>query len=160
MTANFGSWAGTLRGRVEKSHVSELSPSADSELHNGPESCYVVDAVDALLRDDLVGARMALIQGADLCGWPAVAHRLDVAGRALALDAGVWSGDRDEILVLPDLDTSAWAGPTAEDDAFKLLGRWAAPEPSGDLPSEMVWSSLALVTWFVDRAGYPAEVVV
>lgn len=139
--------------------MSELSGSS-SRLLNGPESSYVVAAIDALLRHDRVGARVALLDGAEVAGWEAIAHRLDVAGRALAVDAGLRSeDDTDEIVLLPDLDTSSWvAGDDRE--AGAVLTRWSSPGSGDPLPAELVWSSLAVVAWLVDRAGYPAQVVV
>ena len=139
--------------------MSELSQGVELPLRNGPESCHVVDAIDALLREDVTAARAALIAGAEECGWPAVAHRLDVAGRALALDAGMRSGGDDTIVVLPDLDTTGWLRPAAQ-DAPTILDRWASSDLEGELPADLVWSSLALVAWLVDRAGYPAQVIV
>ena len=102
--------------------VSELSTSGvptsvrPTLLANGPESRFVVEAIDALLRSDVVAARLALIEGADALGWPAIAHRLDVAGHALAFDAGFCS-DRDadnSVLLLPGVDTSQWNAVSAE----------------------------------------------
>ena len=139
--------------------MSELSGSADS-LSNGPESRFVVEAVDALLTGDVTRARAALIEAAGVASWEAVAHRLDVVGRALALDAGLSSGDGDdEIVLLPDLDTSSWVAGNATDAAV-LLSRWSSAEAGDELSNDLVWPSLAVVAWLVDRAGYPAQVVV
>ena len=45
--------------------------------------------------------------------------------------------------------------------AHDLLARWChGLDEVDDLPVDEVWPSLALVAWLVDRAGYPAEVVV
>jgi hypothetical protein len=138
--------------------VSELSGSADS-LSNGPESPFVVEAVDAVLTGDVTRARASLIAAADAASWEAVAHRLDVVGRALALDAGLSSDDDDEIVLLPDLDTSSWVAGSAADAAV-LLSRWSNADTADELSTDLVWPSLAVVAWLVDRAGYPAQVVV
>ena len=139
--------------------MSELSGSAGS-LTNGPESPFVVDAVDAVLTGDANRARAALIEAAEVASWEAVAHRLDVVGRALALDAGLSSDDAgDEIVLLPDLDTSSWIAGNASDAAV-LLSRWSSAEARDELSTDLVWPSLAVVAWLVDRAGYPAQVVV
>lgn len=138
--------------------MSELSASADS-LTNGPESPFVVDAVDAVLTGDATRARAALIEAAEVASWEAVAHRLDVVGRALALDAGLSDDTGDDIVLLPDLDTSSWVGGDAT-DAAALLRRWSSAEAGDDLSTDLVWPSLAIVAWLVDRAGYPAQVVV
>ena len=137
-----------------------MSGSTSMPLHNGPESSYVIDAVDAMLRRDVVAARLALIAGAEATGWEAIAHRLEVAGRALAVDAGLRDGhDADHIVLLPDLDTSSWS--QVRHDAADVLSRWIADEPDADEAAvDRVWSALALVTWLVDRAGYPPQVVV
>lgn len=147
--------------------VSEMSGSASTPLENGPETPFVVEAVDALLRSDVVAARLALIEGADATSWAAIAHRLDVAGHALAVDAGLQApstddsedSGEDEIVLLPGLDTSSWALGQG-DAAAELIARWRTDDESTDIPLEQVWSTLVLVSWFVDRAGFPAEVVV
>lgn len=154
-------------GAANTDCVSEMSGSASSPLENGPETPFVVEAVDALLRSDVVAARLALIEGAEATSWSAIAHRLDVAGHALAVDAGLRvpdahdddrSGD-DEILLLPGLDTSSWAADQGN-TAAELIARWTTDDEPAELPLEQVWSTLVLVTWMVERAGFPAEVVV
>lgn len=136
-----------------------MSGSASSPLENGPETPYVVAAIDALLRADVVGARLALIDGAEATSWEAVAHRLDVAGHALAIDAGLEIPRSDDVVLLPGLDTSSWAE-HHDDGAVALLARWTDGVGSGGIPLDHLWPSLSLVAWLVDRAGYPAEVVV
>ena len=137
---------------------------------SGPETPYVVDALDHLLRGDRVAARVALLEGAEVAGWRAIAHRLDVAGRALAVDAGLWdppdrsgggSARRGDIVVLPGLDTSSgFAGGLDDDDAAaaEVIDRWTSGVGSS-LPLDRIWPSLTVVAWLVDRAGYPPEVV-
>jgi hypothetical protein len=141
-----------------------MSGSTASPLENGPETPFVVEAVDALLRSDVVAARLALIEGAEATSWAAIAHRLDVAGHALAVDAGLHvpaddDPGRDEILLLPGLDTSSWAADEGSAVAG-LIARWTTDDQPADLPLEQVWSTLVVVSWMVERAGFPAEVVV
>ncbi|WP_436794344.1 hypothetical protein [Actinospongicola halichondriae] len=137
-----------------------MSDSDEVVLENGPESRFVVQAIDAILRADIVSARLALIDAADLVGWAAVAHRLDVVGHALAADAGMTEGSvPDEIDLVPEVIASTLASSTT--GTHDLLARWCHGVDDVDaLPLDEVWPSLALVAWMVDRAGYPAEVVV
>ncbi|MDE0801767.1 MAG: hypothetical protein OSA99_00445 [Acidimicrobiales bacterium] len=137
-----------------------MSESSGEGLANGPESAYVVKSIDAILGGDMITARMALIDAADLVGWPAVAHRLDVVGRALTTDAGMTEATvPDEIDLEPEVIASTIEA--ADRGVHELLARWChGIEEVGDLPVDEVWPSLALVAWLVDRAGFPAEVVV
>lgn len=137
-----------------------MSDSDDESLANGPESSYVVRAIDAILREDIVSARMALIEAADLVGWAAVAHRLDVVGHALATDAGMTADTVPiEIDLVPEVLASTMKA--SEAGAHDLLARWCHGIDDVDaLPLDEVWPSLALVAWLVDQAGFPAEVVV
>jgi hypothetical protein len=132
----------------------------DDVLENGPESRYVVRAIDAILQDDVVAARIALIDAADEAGWPAVAHRLDVVGHALLADAGMTLETiPPEIDLVPEVIAATVESSGA--GAHELLARWChGTDEVDDLPLDEVWPSLALVAWLVDRAGYPAEVVV
>lgn len=152
---------------TSSSTTDESAPG--SPLANGPESRFVVEAIDAILRDDVVAARVALIEAAHLVGWPAVAHRLDVAGRALAVDAGFDGPDlahpervdafpsHDPDLDLAELDSMARDhGASHASDVYE---RWSAGADD-DLPVAEVWASLNVVAWLVAQAGYPAEVVV
>ncbi len=147
-----------------------MSGSAFSSLASGPETPFVVDAVAGLLRGDRVAARIALLEGAEVAGWSAIAHRLDIAGRALAIDAGLWdppgpagngSAQRGDIVVLPGLDTSSGftdgvGAPVAA--AAEVIHLWTTGDGSA-LPLDRIWPSLTVVAWLVERAGYPPEVV-
>lgn len=155
--------------------MTDLSTPAAAPLVNGPESTFVVTAVDALLRNDVIGARMALIEGAGVHGWGAIAHRLDVVGHALAIDAGLGRtpdrrpdaagslgepvDDTDVVVLLPDVDTSKWTDSDV-DTAHELMTRWSNQIRDDALPVDRVWSSLAVVAWLVEQAGYPPQVVV
>lgn len=143
-----------------RSDVSGMSDSDDVVLENGPESRFVVRAVDAILRGEVLDARIALIEAAELVGWPAIAHRLDVVGHALLADAGM---TEDTIPAEVDLVPGVIAATVEASGtgAHDLLARWChGLDEIDDLPVDEVWPSLALVAWLVDRAGYPAEVVV
>lgn len=137
-----------------------MSGSDDDVLENGPESRYVVRAIDAILQADIVRARMALIEAADEVGWLAVAHRLDVVGHALLADSGMTADTiPDEIDIEPAVIAATLE--TSHAGAHELLARWChGTDEVDDLPIDEVWPSLALVAWLVDRAGFPAEVVV
>lgn len=132
-------------------------------LPSGPESRHVVEAVDFLLGGDVARARAALIDGAEHVGWDAVAHRIDVAGRALAFDACTDFGDEGGAFRLV-AEVNAWSDDATVDlvDVPQILDRWCEP-PGPDAqstPSHQVWTALALLSWLVERAGYPAQVVV
>lgn len=148
--------------RGESPVVSDSSEPGDVTFTNGPESPFVVDAIDAMLRDDLTAARDALLRAADVAGWRAVAHRIDVAGRALTLDAG-YTPDTvpEELDLVPEVIATTLRRTDA--DVPELLGRWCEPDTQTTATSpsvEAVWPSLAMLAWLVDQAGFPAEVVV
>lgn len=139
--------------------MSELSDDQRTALTNGPESPYVVDAIDSLLRGDVTAARLALIEGAEISSWAAIGHRLDVVGRALTADAGITLATvPDEVDLVPDVLATTVDHVDAE--VPSLLARWCIVDPPVALPITDIWPSLAVVAWMVSRAGYPAEVVV
>ncbi len=139
--------------------------ASDATLVNGPESGHVVDAVGALLDGRTWEAREALRTGAESSSWAAVLHRLDVAGRALVSDAAADEGADEVVAAL-----AATEGTTPADR--DLLVRWRDGDgiaASIDLLNDEVeltddhdraWHALGLLAWLVDRAGFPAEVVV
>lgn len=144
------------------SDLSDREPPADHAIAVGPESLHVIDAVDALLRGHAAEARAALTEGAEAVGWPAIGHRVDVAGRALALDACTEFGDdRGPFRLVAEVN--AWTDQDTIDlvDVPEVLDRWcASPLGAGeDTPSHQMWTALALLAWLVERSGYPAEVV-
>lgn len=124
----------------------------------------MVDSVDSLLRGDVRAARATLIAGGEAVGWEAIGHRLDVVGRALAFDACNDFGDETGAFRLV-AEVNAWSDDTTIDliDVPDILDRWCEPVRDGEppsTPSHQIWTALALVSWLVERAGYPAEVVV
>lgn len=140
-------------------------------LASGPESRFVVDALDAVLDGDGPAAHAGLAEGASVTSWADVLHRLDVAGRALALDA-----DLD-----PD-DASSWVAHVAAlagtagvdplpDGTADVLAAWCrgrgvpvaidlttgqvdhGPEP------DRAWAAALVLAWLVERSGFPPQVV-
>ena len=133
----------------EPSPVSDLSDAR--ALVNGPESRFVIEALEALEDGDDALAEASLAAGAVATSWAAVLRRLDVAGRALLADD-------------PDATQQAPVGVVIE--------RWAAGEgvpASVDLTTgavdartdaERAWDGLAALGWLVARSGFPPQVVV
>ena len=140
-------------------------------LASGPESRFVVDAVGSILDGDGDAGRELLIAGAHVTSWAAVLHRLDVAGRALTLDAA-----------LVPADTAVWSehvaalAASAHVDPLPsgipdVLGAWSRNEGvpvAIDLRSEAVdlspedtrvWAAGLVLAWLVERSGFPPQVV-
>jgi len=140
-------------------------------LASGPESHHVVDALGAILDGEGEAARLHLEVGATVTSWATMLHRLDVAGRALALDAGLAPAD---------------AGPCALEVAFLAIGAGVRRLPAGIQDALAAWSrgeglpatvdlateqidlvpddqralgACLAVAWLVDRAGFPPQVV-
>ena len=127
----------------ETSHVSELSPStpapadafSTTDTHRSPERAHLVTAIGAILVDDPLGAAVALQAALDASSWDSVGHRIEVAIRALTIDA----------------DLEPWRGPRSESDfaaTDDVDERWAS-----------LWSDTHSVANLVARAGYPPEVL-
>jgi hypothetical protein len=140
-------------------------------LASGPESRFVVDALDSVLDGDGTSALAELVAGARATSWADVLHRLDVAGRALALDAALASSD-----------AAAWA----EQIALLAVGAGVDPLPGGTtdilaawcrgdgLPvavdltngevdavpeTDRAWAAALVLAWLVQRSGFPPQVV-
>lgn len=132
-------------------------------LLNGPESRFVVEAIEAVLDGDLDAAVHLIGDGADRTSPATMAHRLDVAGRALARD-DLTEGRSDQPLALPGIELPA----TAE----RIWHAWAdgrGLEASVDLLDDQVSSvdvgdqlvdALLVLTALVERSGFPPQVVV
>lgn len=137
----------------------------------GPESRHVVDALGSLLDGDGAHGRRHLRQGAARTSWAAMLHRLDVAGRALALDAG-----------LSPADAGSWAREAAELGAAagvdpvpagieQVLDAWSrghglpvsvdleSREVDGMPDEERAFGACLALAWLVDRSGFPPQVV-
>jgi len=151
------------------SDVTDLSDVG--RLASGPESHHVIDALGAVLDGDGGAGRRHLEIGAVVTSWAAVLHRLDVAGRALALDAGLSPADAAPSAVEVGA-LAARAGidplPAGIEDALDAWSRGLGVPASIDLAAEQVdlvpeeeralGACLALA-WLVDRAGFPPQVV-
>ncbi|MFP5321080.1 MAG: hypothetical protein ACLGIC_04450 [Acidimicrobiia bacterium] len=139
-------------------------------LASGPESRYVVDALGHILDGSATAGRASLDAGAALTSWAAILRRLDVAGRALALDAG-----------LDPLDSARWARQVAAlaaaascetpECVAEVLAAWSAGiglPVAIDLVADAVdavaeddraFAACLVLAWLVDVSGFPPQVV-
>jgi hypothetical protein len=140
-------------------------------LASGRESRFVVDALTSVLDGQGATAQAQLLAGAEATSWTDVLHRLDVAGRALALDAALTPFD-----VPVSVDQVAALASTAGVDrlpagAAAVLGAWSRghglPVPI-DLTIDRVdtspetdcaWAAALVLAWLVGRSGFPPQVV-
>lgn len=140
-------------------------------LTSGPESRFVVDALSSVLDGQGPAGRDELVAGAGATSWAAVLHRLDVAGRALVLDAGLTAADvpaaavrvaalaaTSGVDVLPsgtDAVLAAWSqGVGVPVDIDLTTGQVdAAPE------ADRAWSAALVLAWLIERSGYPPQVI-
>lgn len=131
---------------------------SDSEaLVRGPESRLVIEAVDALLHDDIGAAGTIVRQGRDHVGWQALGHRLDVAGRNLVVDAGLSVDGPGVVDALPELIGCRWIESRELYWVSAVLATWCE---GGSVADDQLWPGLLALSWLVERAGFPAEVVV
>lgn len=142
-----------------------------SALASGPESRYVVDALDSVLDHRCADARRELQAGADTTSWADVLHRLDVAGRALAFDAAIAPCDlpTDSVRVatlaatcgvdpLPsgtDRILEAWC----RGDGVPVTVDLTTGEVDAEPEADRAWAATLVLTWLVDRSGFPPQVV-
>jgi hypothetical protein len=147
-----------------------MSGSAGA-LASGPESRYVVDALTGLLDGSPRAASAQLGAGASATSWASVLHRLDVAGRALALDAGLMPADAPATA----LRVAALAAATGVDplpaSIDGVVAAWTRGEGipvSVDLSGgavdtlpddERAFGACLVLAHLVDQAGYPPQVV-
>jgi hypothetical protein len=150
--------------------VTEMS-DVGGAITSGPESRYVIDAVGSVLDGIAAGGHDCLAAGAAATSWAAVLHRLDVAGRALALDAGIAPADAPSLAAdVASLALAAHADPTP-DGLDEVLAAWSGgrgiPVPV-DLTSgavdpvaedERAFAGCLVLAWLVDRSGFPPQVV-
>lgn len=150
--------------------VTDLSGTGGT-LAGGPESRFVVDAIGHVLDGSGTAGRASLGAGAARTSWAAVLHRLDVAGRALALDAGLDPTDagRWSLQVAATADAAGCDVPEGVD---AVLTAWSAGEGvpvAIDLLADSVhhlpeddraFAACLVVAWLVDVSGYPPEVVI
>lgn len=150
--------------------VTDMS-DAGGTLASGPESRFVVDALDAVLAGAGDVGRRHLADGASATGWAAVLHRLDVAGRALSLDAGLRPADAPACAA-EVADLAAGSGVRSlPAGVAEVLAAWSrgrgVPVPidllegSIDVVPEQDRAEAACLAlaWLVDRSGFPPQVV-
>ena len=140
-------------------------------LASGPESGFVVGALDSVLDGRCADARGQLVAGADVTSWADVLHRLDVAGRALAFDAALQPCDREsDAAHVAALAASCGVDPLPV-GTTAILDAWcqgagvpvdidlttgevdAVPEP------DRAWAATLVLAWLVERSGFPPQVV-
>lgn len=150
--------------------VTDLSDPGGT-LASGPESRFVVDALAALLDGRSEAGIAQLRAGAGATSWAAVLHRLDVAGRALTLDAGMAPSDaRASTAQVAALASAAGIDPLPA-GIDEVLAAWSRGDgvpvpidlPAGEVdvvPEDVraLGACLALA-WLVERSGFPPEVV-
>ena len=154
----------------EPCDVTEMSDTGGA-LVSAPESRFVVDALGSVLEGDAAASRASLAEGAEATSWAAVLRRLDVAGRALTLDAAIapsgaraWSAHVAALAAGAGIDPLpsgtvdvlvAWSRgegvPVQIDLTTDQVG--AAPE------SESAWVAVLVLACLVDRSGFPPQVV-
>lgn len=140
-------------------------------LASGPESHFVVDALGSLLDGQVAVASGHLAAGAAATSWAAVLHRLDVAGRALTLDASLLPADAATTAVrVAALAASAGVDPLPSgiDEVVAAWTRGDGVPVSVDLPAGSVdvvredaraLGACLVLAWLVDHGGYPPQVV-
>ncbi|MFP5578459.1 MAG: hypothetical protein ACLGIZ_09500 [Acidimicrobiia bacterium] len=146
-------------------------PETSGALASGPESPFVVDALDSLLDGRGADARRQLGAGAAATSWADVLHRLDVAGRALALDAALEGCDAGvDAARVAALAASCGVDPLPSGTAH-ILDAWCrgdgvpvtvdltADELDAEPESERAWAATVVLSWLVDRSGFPPQVV-
>lgn len=107
--------------------------SEDGSSVSAPARVHLVAAVGAVLDDDPLGAAIALQDAVDASSWEVVEGRVDVALRALRLDA----------------ELEPWRGPLDDVDHVRVgSSRWSS-----------LWRGVHVVAALARRAGYPPEVV-
>ncbi len=143
----------------------------EGALASGPESRYVVDALSSVRDGHAPDGRNELVAGAHATSWAAVLHRLDVAGRALVLDAGLTPADvpAGAVQVAALATTSGVASLPVGTDA--VLAAWSRGDgvpvdidlTTGEVDVEpgadRAWSAALVLAWLVERSGYPPQVI-
>jgi hypothetical protein len=139
-------------------------------LTSGPESRYVVDALDSVLDGRCDDARDGLAAGAALTSWADVLHRLDVAGRALAFDAALRPCNAVDAAGVAALAATCGVDPLPA-GISDILDAWCRGEgvsvtidlTTGEVTTgseaERAWAATLVLAWLVDRSGFPPQVV-
>lgn len=149
--------------------VTEMSDTGPA-LVSGPEAPFVVAAIGSILDGDAAAGHDLLLRGAEATSWPAVLHRLDVAGRALAVDAELhpdhvptWRTKVAELAHDAGLDAippavgevlAAWS---RGEDVAVVIDLELAEVQVGEDPR--AWAAGLVLAWLVERSGFPPEVV-
>lgn len=120
---------------VTESYPSNRAPGDGASQLALPERAHLVTAIGAIYDDDPLGAAVALQTAIDVSSREIVGRRIEIAVRALTLDA----------------DLEVERGQPGDMGSAELDGldpHWAA-----------LWRSLYAVADLADRAGYPPEVL-
>lgn len=150
--------------------MSELSETGGA-LASGPESPFVVDALDSVLDGRCGDARAELSAGAATTSWADVLHRIDVAGRALAFDAALEPCEAaTDAARVAALAATCGVDPLPPGTA-QVLQAWCRGDgmpvtidlTTGELDavpeSDRAWASTLVLAWLVERSGFPPQVV-
>lgn len=140
-------------------------------LASGPESRFVVDALDSVLDGAAASAHAELVAGAAATSWADVLHRLDVAGRALALDAALAPADAPRwaehvaalagaagVQALPD-GTGAILAAWSRGDGLPVAIDLTTEQVDPASEDERAWAAALVLAWLVERSGFPPQVV-
>lgn len=140
-------------------------------LASGSESRFVVEALGSILEGQGSAAREGLVAGAGSTSWAAMLRRLDVAGRALALDAELAPTDVPAWSIhVAALAASAGVDPLPPGTADVLLA-WSrgdgvpvqidlTTDEVGVAPEgESAWVATLVLACLVERSGFPPQVV-
>ncbi len=140
-------------------------------LTSAPASRVVVEALGSVLDGDAATARDRLLAGAEATSWAAVLRRLDVAGRALTLDAAIApSGARAWMAHVAALAAAAGVDPLPSGISDVLVA-WSrgdgipvqvdlTTDQVGVVPeAERAWAAMLVLACLVDRSGFPPQVV-
>lgn len=140
-------------------------------LASGPESRFVVDAIASILDGHGETGWDELVAGAEATSWAAILHRLDVAGRALALDAALapaaagTSAEHVAALArrahvdplpvgIPDV-LGAWS----RGDGVPVTVDLATGSVDTSAEESRAWAAGLVLAWLVDQSGFPPQVV-
>lgn len=143
----------------------------EGALASGPESRFVVDALSSVLDGQGPAGRAELVAGADATSWASVLHRLDVAGRALALDADLAPAEVPTASArVAALAAAAGVDPLPAGTAA-ILAAWSRGDGVSvdiDLTNDRVaveheadraFAAALVLAWLVEHSGYPPQVV-
>jgi hypothetical protein len=143
----------------------------EGALASGPESRFVVGALASVLDGHGPAGRDELVAGATATSWAAVLHRVDVAGRALALDAGLTPADAFHCAPHVAAFAAACGVNPLPAGTGATLEAWCRGDgvpvaidlTTGQLDAEpemsRAWAAALVLAWLVERSGFPPQVV-